>query len=153
MVKKSLKSEKKDKTEDKDLEIENLKNQIRRTLADYQNLEKRVSLEREELKKSANSGLLLRLLPALDTLLLAEKHTQDEGLKLSVKQIFDILEKEGLKKIETKDAEFDPAVMEAVQITDGEEGKVAEELRAGYFLNDKVLRAAQVSVGHKTENS
>ena len=119
MVKKSLKSEKKDKTEDKDLEIENLKNQIRRTLADYQNLEKRVSLEREELKKSANSGLLLRLLPALDTLLLAEKHTQDEGLKLSVKQIFDILEKEGLKKIETKDAEFDPAVMEAVQITDG----------------------------------
>ena len=43
--------------------------------------------------------------------------------------------------------------MEAVQITDGEEGKVAEELRAGSFLNDKVLRAAQVSVGHKTENS
>lgn len=157
MAKKSTKQFKTESSE----EIENLKNQIRRTLADYQNLEKRVAQEREELRRSANSGLLLRLLPALDTLLLAEKHTQDEGLKLSVKQIFDILEKEGLKKIDTNGAEFDPAVMEAVHVVEVDpsassgqgEGKVTEELRAGYFLNDKVLRPAQVSVGHKTENS
>lgn len=156
MVKKSLKKDSKDKTEDKDLEIENLKNQIARTLADYQNLEKRAAQEREELRKSANSGLILRLLPALDTLMLAQKHTKDEGINLSVKQIFDTLEREGLKKIETQGLGFDPHIMEAVHVVEVDpsagsgqgEGKVIEELRPGFLLNDKVLRAAQVSVGH-----
>lgn len=157
MVKKSLKKDTKDKIEGKDLEIENLKNQsrldrdqIKRTLADYQNLEKRAMQEREELRKSANSGLLLRLLPALDTLMIAQKHTQDEGLRLSVKQIFDTLEKEGLSKIETEGKEFDPTLMEAVQVTQGSDGEITEELRAGYLLNDKILRPAQVAVGKAT---
>ena len=148
MAKKSLKKDLKDKIEEEDLEIENLKNQIARTLADYQNLEKRTTQEREELRKSANSGLILRLLPALDTLMLAQKHTEDEGINLSVKQIFDTLEREGLKKIETVGKDFDPQFMEAVHVADGEEGKVVEELRPGFLLNDKVLRAAQVSVGN-----
>ena len=155
MVKKSLKKDTKDKAEDKDLEIENLKNQSRldrdqiaRTLADYQNLEKRTAQEREELKKSANSGLILRLLPALDTLMLAQKHTQDEGINLSIQLIFDTLEREGLKKIEVVGKDFDPHLMEAVHVAEGEEGKVIGELRPGFLLNDKVLRAAQVSVGH-----
>lgn len=152
MVKKSLKKDTKDKTEDKDLEIKNLKNQIARTLADYQNLEKRTAQEREELKKSANSGLILRLLPALDTLILAQKHTKDEGINLSVKHIFDTLEKEGLKKIETEGKDFNPQFMEAVHVTEGVEGKVVEELRPGFLLNDKVLRAAQVAVGKKIES-
>lgn len=134
--------------QEKSEEVENLKNQIARTLADYQNLERRIAQERSEIEKNANRGLLLRLLPALDTLLLAEKHTQDEGLKLSVKQIFDTLEKEGLKKIETESAQFDPELMEAVQAVPGDEGKVVEELRTGFLLNDKVLRPAQVSVGN-----
>lgn len=128
-------------------EVENLKNQIARTLADYQNLEKRVAQEKEDLVKSANRGLILRLLPALDTLLLAQKHTKDEGINLSVKQIFDTLEREGLKKIETQGQDFDPQFMEAVHVADGEEGKVVEELRPGFLLNDKVLRAVQVAVG------
>ncbi len=164
MVKKSLKIDKKDKTEDRDLEIENLKNQIARTLADYQNLEKRTVQEREELRKSANSGLILRLLPALDTLMLAQKHTKDEGINLSIQLIFDTLEREGLKKIETQGHDFDPQFMEAVHVVEVDpsadsasslqagsgqgEGKVIEELRSGFLLNDKVLRAAQVSVGH-----
>jgi len=38
-------------------------------------------------------------------------------------------------------------IYEAVHVTDGEEGKVIEELRPGFLLNDKVLRAAQVTVG------
>src|ERR1700687_1835975 len=129
-------------------EIENLKNQIARTLADYQNLEKRVAQEREEIQKNANRGLILRLLPALDTLMLAQKHTTDEGINLSVRQIFDTLEREGLKKTEVAGKDFDPQLMEAVHVAEGEEGKVIEELRPGFLLNDKVLRAAQVSVGN-----
>lgn len=161
MAKKKIKQEKSEELERQELVFEN---QLRKALADYQNLEKRVALEKEELIRSANRGLILRLLPALDTLLLADKHTQDEGLRLSVKQIFDTLEKEGLKKIETKDQEFNPEFMEAVHVVEGGpsagsgqagqgEGKVIEELRPGYLFNDKVLRVAQVSVGHRVENS
>lgn len=126
-----------------------LEDQLKRILADYQNLEKRVAQEKEELKKSANRELILRFLPALDTLILTDKHTQDEGLKLSIKHIFDTLEKEGLKKIEAKGQDFNPEFMEAVHVVQGEEGKVIEELRTGYFLNDKVLRPAQVVVGRQ----
>ncbi len=137
------------KEEDLEIQEKEIEIQLKKALADYQNLEKRVALEKEEVVKSANRGLILRLLPSLDTLTLAEKHTQDEGLRLSIKQMFDILEKEGLKKIETEGKEFNPEFMEAIQVVEGEEGKVMEELRTGFLLNGKVLRPAQVVVGRQ----
>ena len=51
-----------------------LEDQLKRVLADYQNLEKRTAEEKQELVKSANRGLILRLLPALDTLVIAQKN-------------------------------------------------------------------------------
>ncbi len=120
-------------------------------MADYQNLEKRVAEEKAGLTKTANRQLLLRLLPALDALFLAEEHTKDQGVVLSIKHFLDILENEGVKKIETKGHDFDPKLMECVQTSEGKEGKVIEELRPGYMLDNKVLRVAQVSVG-KGEN-
>jgi len=128
-------------------EFKNLENQLKRALADYQNLEKRVVSEKSEWIKLANKGLLLRLLPALDNLSLAEKHTQDEGVKLSIDQILSAFKEEGIEKIETIGLDFDPNLMEAVHTTTGEEGKVAEEVRAGYTLFGQVLRPAQVAVG------
>jgi molecular chaperone GrpE len=82
---------------------------------------------------------------------LAEKHTQDEGVKISIKHFLDILEQDGVKKIETEDKDFNPNFMEAVSTVVGEEGKVVEEVRSGYTLFDQVLRPAQVVVG-KGEN-
>ncbi len=131
--------------ENKDLEI--IENQLKRALADYQNLEKRVSLEKSEWIKISNKDLLLKLLPGLDSLILALKHTQDEGVKVSIKHFVDILENEGVKKIETVGKNFDPNLMEAISTVEGEEGKVVEELRAGYTISDNVLRPAQVIVG------
>ncbi len=128
-------------------EFKNLENQLKRALADYQNLEKRVAEEKSSWIKAANKDLLLKLLPGLDSLILAEKHTQDEGVKLSIKHFLDILEQDGVKKIETVGLDFDPNFMEAVSTADGEEGKVVEEIRAGYTLFGQVLRPAQVVVG------
>jgi molecular chaperone GrpE len=91
----------------------------------------------------------LKLLPVLDTLVLAQKHLNDKGLELSIQQFLDVIEKEGVKQIETKDKEFNPHMMEVIEIVDGEDGKVLEEIRAGYMLYDKVLRPAQVKVGKK----
>ena len=136
---------KKDEVEEKS---EELLDQLKRTLADYRNLEKRVEENRVEWIKMSNKQLLLRILPGLDALLLAEKHTQDEGIKLSIKTFLDILENEGVKKIETVGHDFDPNLMECIGAVEGDEGKVIEELKPGYMLHDKVLRVAQVTVGN-----
>ncbi|MDP3988220.1 MAG: nucleotide exchange factor GrpE [Candidatus Levybacteria bacterium] len=119
----------------------------KRALADYQNLEKRVSEERKEWVKITNKELITRLLPVLDTLELANKHVDDEGLKLSIKQFLDVLKSEGVEKIQTLGLSFDPHTMECLDTTEGEENKVVEEVRAGYRIFDKVLRPAQVRVG------
>jgi molecular chaperone GrpE len=121
----------------------------KRALADYHNLSKRVNEEKGEWIRSANKELLLRLLPILDTLMLVEKHIKDQGITVSINQFLDILKTEGVIRIKTVGEDFDPYTMECVTIEAGEENKVLEELRAGYLINDKVLRAAQVKVGRK----
>jgi molecular chaperone GrpE len=128
-------------------ELSNLENQLKRALADYQNLEKRIATEKSSWILASNKNLLLKLLPGLDSLLLAEKHTQDEGVKISIKHFLDILEAEGVKKIETIGKDFDPNLMEAITTQEGEDNKVLEEVRTGYMLFDQILRPAQVIVG------
>lgn len=123
----------------------------RRALADYQNLQKRVSEEKVAWIKLANRELLLRILPVLDTLILAGQHSKDPSLQVSLNQFLDILKSEGVVRIETIDKQFDPSLMEAIETIEGEEGRVLEELRAGFFLYEKLLRPAQVKVGKKIE--
>jgi molecular chaperone GrpE len=131
------------------LRVEQAENSHRRALADYQNLQKRVSDQRSELILSANRDLLLRILSVLDTLVLANQHVENEGLKVAINQFMDVLKAEGVSRIDTVGHDFNPHLMEAVAIESGEENKVLDELRAGFMLNDKVLRPAQVKVGKK----
>jgi molecular chaperone GrpE len=121
----------------------------KRALADYQNLQKRTQDEKGEWIRSANKELILRILTVLDTLILAYQHTQDKNIQVSVQQFLDILKSEGVTKIETVGQKFDPAIMEAISTDIGEEGKVLEELRVGFMMYDRLLRAAQVKVGKK----
>ena len=132
-----------------DARIEELENQNKRLLADYRNLEKRIDQERGEWILKANKSLLLNLLPVLDTLMLASKHSQstDQSINLSVQQFLDILKRENIVKIETLGKSFDPNLMECIETVEGEDGKVTEEVRAGYTLYDEILRVAQVKVG------
>lgn len=133
-------------------EIKKLDFQLKRAVADYQNLEKRMIEQRSNWILSANKDLILRLLPGLDNLDLALTHTNDEGVKISIKHFMEILESEGVKKIKTVGESFDPNLMEAVTTSEGEEGKVVEEIKAGYTLNGNVLRVAQVIVGSENKN-
>lgn len=119
----------------------------KRALADYQNLQKRVSEEKSEWIKVANKDLLIRLLPVLDTLMLAANHLQDQGLTVSINHFLDTLKAEGVTRIKTVGEIFDPLTMECVITEEGEANKVLAELRAGYKLYDKILRPAQVKVG------
>lgn len=134
-------------------QVEEITNQLKRAVADYQNLEKRIADQKSNWIMSANKDLILRLLPGLDSLLLAEKHTNDEGVKISIKHFVDSLESEGVKEIKTEGAEFDPNLMEAISTKEGEEGKVVEEVKPGYTLNGEVIRPAQVVVGSAKQNT
>lgn len=128
-------------------EFENLENQLRKALADYQNLEKRIAAQRSEWARTANKDLILKLLPGLDNLVLAKKHTNDQGVSLAIDHFLNALKEEGVKKIETIGQNFDPTFMEAVSAAPGEEGKVLEEVKSGYTLDGNILRPAQVIVG------
>lgn len=121
----------------------------KRALADYHNLQKRVQDEKSRWIQSSNKELLLRLLPVLDTLMLAKTHLNDQGLLVSVNHFLDILKAEGVIKVKTEGEAFDPHTMECVMTEEGKENQVLEELRAGYLLNGFVLRAAQVKVGRR----
>lgn len=140
-------------TEELKQKIEELENKFKRILADYQNLEKRVAEERKEWVRTANKELILRLLPVLDTLMLAQSHVQDEGLKLSIQQFLDLLKTEGVETIKTVGQKFNPQTMECVQTQKGKEGEVLEEVRAGYTILGKTLRAALVEVGKEKVES
>ena len=63
-----------------------------------------------------------------------------------------VLEKYGLKEIQTKGQKFDPFLHEAVAVVnDKEDGNIKEEYQKGYKLNDEVLRTSKVVVGKKGE--
>lgn len=138
--------------------ITELENQLKRAVADYQNLEKRVSEGRSELTNFVGAELTRRLLPVLDHLEqalsgISEDEKQSgwvKGVELAVKEFQQVLQSEGLEEI-VADGQFDPALHEAVDMQEGEDNKILEVVRKGYNLNGKVVRAAQVVVGRKQE--
>lgn len=132
----------------KNKELDEAINNWKRAVADYQNLEKRMIEERVKLIKTANRSLIMRLLPVLDTLMLATSHIKNEGLELAIKQFTDLLRNEGVEKIEVEGKTFDPITMECVDTVPREENKVVSQVRAGFkFKDGGVLRPAQVQVG------
>lgn len=129
--------------------IAEIDDKYKRALADYQNLQRRSNEEKLEWVRSANKEFILKILPVLDTLMLAQKHTEDKNFVLTVAQFLQVLEQEGVTRIKTIGEEFNPHTMEAVSTTDvkEEKNKVIEETRAGYIYYDLVIRPAQVIVG------
>src|SRR3972149_7731339 len=125
-----------------------LENQLKRALADYQNLERRIDEERRLLSALSAALLCGKLLPVLDNLENAQKHLKDEGLEMVIKQFNDVLESEGVEEITAEGSPFDPNFHEAVEILESEkDGVVLKVLAKSYKINDKVLKPAQVAVG------
>ena len=127
------------------------KDKYLRALADYQNLEKQTSAWRQEFAQFASSDLIRKLLEVLDDLEKAQEHLQDEGLKLIIGKLHNILREEGLEELEVEGKSFDPTTAEVVSTEPGEEEhKVVKVLQKGYKLNDKVIRVAKVVVWQKS---
>ena len=75
-----------------------------------------------------------------------------EGVQSIYNQLFDVLKKSGLERIEALGKNFDPSTMEAVEqknVEGKKDDEVVEEVLAGYQLNNKIIRTARVIVNKK----
>ena len=139
--------------------LKSLEDQLKRALADYQNLEKRIAEGRSELTSFVGASLINKLLPVLDHLETALLGASDEekasgwykGVELSVTQLKQILKEEGVEVI-IAEGQFDPALHEAVDTKEGEDNKILEVVQKGYTLHGRVLKPARVIVGKKEDN-
>ncbi len=152
----SVKAEDVELIEEEVQEEEPLRLQLMRLQADFDNFRKRQVRERAEWITRANEDLFLELLPVLDHyemgLKSAESHQTDgsvtEGFKLVYNQLLDLLEKHNVTPVEAIGETFNPHVHEALthMPSDKPAETVIEQVRRGYRLGDKLLRAAQVVV-------
>lgn len=136
-------------------EVDQLKSQLARALADYDNLRKRVDREKADIEKVVSLGLILKLLTVLDTLESAEKHLKDSGLAIAISQFKQVLFDEGLEEIRAEKGEkFDHNIHEVIEsVPGGKHGEIAELVMPGWKFSDlRVVRPAKVKVyGEKTE--
>ena len=130
-------------------------NNWQRAEADFQNYRKRLEQEREEVNKFAKKMLILKLLPILDDFERAFSTLSPrlagwswvDGMRIIYRKLQAVLETEGVSEIKALGEKFDPAIHEAVIHTEGEEGKVIEEVQKGYRLHERIIRPALVVVG------
>ncbi len=138
------------------VEEEPLKDQMLRLQADFDNFRKRTQRERNELFLFANETLFLEMLPVIDHfemgLKSAEDHQTDcsvtEGFRLVYNQLLDLLKKFNVTPIDAIGEPFDPHRHEALthMPSDQPAETVIEQVRRGYLLGERLLRAAQVVV-------
>jgi molecular chaperone GrpE len=120
---------------------------LRRLQADFENYKKRMIKQQTEHLERAAERLVEKLLPALDTGDLALAHGGGDDIKQLYASLWDVLEREGLERIDPVGSPFDPNLHDAVAHEPGEGGQeVVEVLRAGYRFKGHVLRPAMVKV-------
>ena len=138
---------KRDKHEDQDQKVAELNEKYLRALADYQNLQKQTEAWREEFVQYANGNLIRKLLEVLDDLEKAQEHLKDEGLKLIIGKLHNILRDEGVTEIEILGKEYNPAEAEVISTRpDQNDNIIVEVIQKGYKMKDKVIRPAKVVV-------
>jgi molecular chaperone GrpE len=138
-------------------EAESYLDDLRRLQADFDNYRKRTLREQTARTASASQALVARLLPVLDNFELAVSAAEQsrdfdrmlKGVEMVLGALREVLEGEGLVKIEAEGKPFDPERHEAVIAVEqegAEPGMVVDIVRAGYELGGKVLRPAMVKV-------
>jgi molecular chaperone GrpE len=129
-----------------------------RLAAEFENYKKRAQKDQTDYIKYANERLLKDLLTVLDNLQRALQHAQEpggtngliQGVELTCKHYVEALSRHGVKEIPSVGLPFDPAVHQAVAMVDAKKGQapntVVAEHAKGYYLYDRVLRPAMVTV-------
>ncbi len=140
--------------------VSELKDKHLRLLAEFDNFKKRTMRERLDMMNSASRDVMLSLLPVLDDFDRAKKSADDpntderfsEGVTLVYNRLYNVLQGQGLKAMnstgEPFDAELHEAITEIPVPDENMKGKVIDTLEKGYMLHDKIIRHAKVVVGN-----
>ena len=143
-------------------EKQDLTNTLVRLQADFDNYRKRTEKEHDQARHRGVENLVEQLLPVLDGFDRALAAHDDpgyedyrKGFELIRKQLWDLLAKQGVHRIESIGKEFDPNVHHAVEhvpTSDYPDGAVIEEFQPGYTFHHRVLRPAMVRVASGRQN-
>jgi molecular chaperone GrpE len=135
-------------------ERDELKDQLLRRRADFENYRKRVERDRNQASRDAVFDALRSILPTLDNLERAlahadEGHSLKEGVELIQRELLVTLENLGLRAHDPVGERYDPELHEALsveRVPGAEDGKIVEVLRKAYYFKDRLLRPALVRV-------
>lgn len=131
-----------------------------RLYSEFDNYRKRTNKEKLELIATASASVLKDLLSVLDDFdraiannaTVTDSEAIKEGFNLIHTKLKTTLENKGLKAMTAKGEAFDPEIHEAIANipapSEEMKGKVIDDVEAGYYLNDKVIRFAKVVVGN-----
>ena len=133
---------------------EDYRNRYIRAVADFENFRKRSEREKADFFRYATAGVLRDLLPVLDNFDRALDHAAEgddfhKGVLMIYKQLYEVLQKHGLKAIDETGVHFDPNIHEGVMREEDPSvpsHTVVAVLQKGYFLHDRLLRPAMVKV-------
>ena len=137
-------------------ELEQTKDLLLRTAAEYDNFKRRSEKEKQDLSEYVRAATVKKLLGVADNIRRARDSDSSspdyvKGLEMIVKQLTDALTALGLKEIEAEGQPFDPRFHEAIMHVEDEslgENTVVQVLQPGYLLGDTVLRPAMVKVAN-----
>lgn len=133
-----------------------------RLQAEVENYKKRIERDKCDFYKYALEKFIKDMLPVLDNLELAIKSSEQnkdfgsfaEGIQMIFNQLVDVLKKEGLSYECAVGEMFDPSKHEAIMQIESkhhEKDQIVDEIKKGYFLKDRLLRPAMVTVAKKPE--
>ena len=137
-------------------EINELTDRYKRLFAEFENYKKRTVKEKEGLRNMLVSDIMISILPVIDNMEKAistgtDDKAYEDGIKMVLNQLKEVLAYNGVKEIETVGMPFDPELHEAVShVTDDKLGKniIKEEFRKGYIIGTKVIRHSMVIVAN-----
>lgn len=140
-------------------ECDDLRDQLLRRRADFENYRKRVERDRAQAGLDAIANLLQALAPSLDNLdraLDTEKTPGPlrDGVELIRREIQGVLEAQGVVALDPKGATFDPEIHQALSheaVAGFPDGTIVEVFRKGYSLKDRLLRPALVKVAKEED--
>ena len=150
--------------QEKSKRADELFDQLLRLQAEFENTRKRYMKEREDYIRFAHGAIVQELLPVYDHFIIALSNIQAlpggegnhtvilKGVQMIQNEMWELLSRNGLSKIETAGKVFDPEQHEAIATVEDEghpDGTVVEEIRPGYLLNGKLLRPASVKISKK----
>lgn len=148
-----------DRLAETEAKLAELHDKYLRQVAEFDNYRKRTMKEKAELILNGAEKTITAFLPVLDDMERALKNMEKaedvaavkEGVELIFQKFIKTLETQGVKRIETENADFNTDLHEAIaQVpapTDEMKGKVIDCVQTGYTLNDKVIRHSKVAVG------